>query len=61
MKFVKIADRNEIVEFLAFNYDGKGGALVKFDDSQTVHHYDLPDVQNIIIGRIGKESEYELL
>lgn len=61
MRLVKIDDRNEVIEILAFNYDGKGSALVKYDDSQTIHHLSEQEVKDVVLGKQNQNPEYELL
>lgn len=60
MKLRKINSHNETIEFLVFNYDGKGSALV-VDNNNIIERKSLEDIENLILGRIGENKEYELI
>ena len=51
---------SETVEFLVFNYDGKGGALVRYEDG-TIEGLSEKDVNEIILGTNNKERQYTLI
>lgn len=64
MKFKKCLDSGniyefDIIEFIQFNYDGKGSAIVKNDGELMT--YKLVDVNQIMFGHTGTgEKWYEL-
>ena len=51
----------EILEFLAFNYDGQGGCLVHFEGSETIDALSLSESKNILLGEECKENKYDFI
>lgn len=61
MKFQNIEDPEDIIEFIAFNYDGKGSALYMHPDSPTIYEMPVEKVQTALIGGIPDLPKYELI
>ena len=61
MQFVKKGAPESIIEVIAFNYDGQGGALYRYIDSSSVEDCSLEELQNMLLGNTGVEAEYEIL
>lgn len=61
MKFINITDTNDIIEFLAFNYDGQGGSLVKFNSNDHLDYLSLEETNDIILGGQGEDRQYRLV
>ena len=60
LKVQKIGSPEDYVEFLVFNYDGKGSSIAKYPGSDHLEHLSLDDTQDILFGAQGKNLEYEL-
>jgi hypothetical protein len=60
MKLRKINSHNETIEFLVFNYDGQGSALVIENNDGVIESKSVNEVKEILLGGIGKDKEYEL-
>ncbi len=60
MKLRKINSHDETIEFLVFNYDGKGSALV-IDNDNIIEKKSLNEVEDLILGEHCKEKEYEMI
>lgn len=58
---IKMRSKNdgEILEFLAFNYDGQGNCLVYYEGSETIEALSLNEAKDILLGEKGKENEYK--
>lgn len=56
MKFIN-KETKEILEFIVFNIDGAGSALIKENNEYNI--IDIDEVKNIIMGEIGKPKLYE--
>lgn len=61
MKFVKNDDRNDVIEFIAFNYDGKGGSLIKIGNNDHLDYLSLEETNDIILGAQGEDRQYRLV
>lgn len=61
MKFRKINSENETIEFLVFNFDGQGSALVIENDSDSIDIKTSEEVKDIILGKKCKDKEYKLI
>ena len=61
MKFQNIEDPEDIIEFIAFNYDGKGSALYMHPNSLTIYEMSAKEVQTALVGGIPDLPKYELL
>lgn len=61
MKFCKINSENETIEFLVFNFDGQGSALVIENDSDSVDIKTSEEIKDIILGKEYKDREYRLI
>lgn len=60
MKLRKIQSHDETIEFLVFNYDGKGSALV-VDNDNIIEKKSLEEVDELLLGEFGKDKEYEMV
>ena len=60
MKLRKINSHNETIEFLVFNYDGQGSALVIENNNGVIESKSVDEVKEILLGGVGKDKEYEL-
>lgn len=60
MKLRKINSHNETIEFLVFNYDGQGSALVIENNDGVIESKSVNEVKEILLGGVGKDKEYEL-
>lgn len=60
MKLRKINSHNETIEFLVFNYDGQGSALVIENNDGVIESKSVDEVKEILLGGVGKDKEYEL-
>ena len=60
MKLRKIQSHDETIEFLVFNYDGKGAALV-VDNDNIIEKKSLEEVDELLLGEFGKDKEYEMV
>jgi hypothetical protein len=56
MKFIN-KETKEILEFIVFNIDGVGSALIKENNECNI--IGIEEVKNIIMGEIGKPKLYE--
>lgn len=56
MKFIN-KETKEILEFIVFNIDGAGSALIKENNEYNI--IDIEEVKNIIMGEKGKSKQYE--
>lgn len=61
MKLRKINSHEETIEFLVFNYDGQGSALVIENNDGIVVSKSLNELKDIFLGEFRKEKEYELV
>ncbi|WP_407454869.1 hypothetical protein [Methanobrevibacter sp.] len=62
MKFRNTNNPDEIIEFLTFNYDGRGSSLYIYSDSTTVHKMTLEETEDAIMGKkTGELPLYELI
>lgn len=61
MKLRKIKSHEETIEFLVFNYDGQGSALVIENNDGIVVSKSVNELKDIFLGVFGKEKEYELV
>ena len=48
---------NDIIEILAFNFDGNGAALVRINNT-TIEGWDLEEIKLVIFGPIGALPDY---
>lgn len=60
MKLRKINSHNETIEFLVFNYDGQGSALVIENNDGIIESKSINEVKEILLGGVGKDKAYEL-
>lgn len=60
LKVQKIGSPEDYVEFLEFNYDGKGSSIARYPGSNNLEHLSLGDTEDILFGVNGKNREYEL-
>lgn len=51
---MKRIDRKEILEFIEFNFDGQGGALVFNYETQELEYYNFQQIKDILWGENGK-------
>lgn len=60
LKVQKIGSPEDYVEFLEFNYDGKGSSIARYPGSNKLELLSLDDTEDILFGVKGKNCEYEL-
>jgi hypothetical protein len=53
---VKSVKGRELIEFIQFNFDGKGNALIRRDGD--IEMLEVADLYDVLFGANGKEKEY---
>ena len=55
---IKHIDSNEILEFLAFNFDGQGNSVAYNHETEKLEMYNSEDIKDLLFGENGKECKY---
>ena len=55
---MKHIENAEILEFLAFNFDGQGNGVAYNHETEKLEMYNGEEIKNILFGENGKECKY---